>query len=152
MVKPRSPSGHALARGFQGRLPLQHHHVSDQNSSSSRCLDSFSLALKHVHVEMDTVRGWMAALPKARCALGAPDGLLAVIGGTDVFGLFLEIGYDSFHLSLAKNVRLPAGRPLFPQVRLGATAEDIFADHGLKPGPGRVLDPVAGVKLVNWTR
>ena len=91
-------------------------------------------------------------MPKARCALGAPDGLLAVIGGTDVFGLFLEIGYDSFHLSLAKNVRLPAGRPLFPQVRLGATAEDIFADHGLKPGPERVLDPVAGVKLISWTR
>jgi hypothetical protein len=35
---------------------------------------------------------------------GAPDGALAVIGGTDVFGLFLEIGYDSFHLSRAKNL------------------------------------------------
>jgi hypothetical protein len=30
------------------RLPLQHHHVSDQNSSNSRCPASFSLSLDTV--------------------------------------------------------------------------------------------------------
>src|ERR1035437_3023792 len=44
---PAARQGRGLARGFEGRLPLQHHHVSDQNSSSSRCRASFSLALKH---------------------------------------------------------------------------------------------------------
>ena len=44
---PAARQGRALARGLEGRLPLQYHHVSDQNSSSSRCRASFSLALKH---------------------------------------------------------------------------------------------------------
>src|SRR6516165_10001768 len=33
---PAARQGRALARGLEGRLPLQHHYVSDQNSSSSR--------------------------------------------------------------------------------------------------------------------
>src|SRR6202008_1629650 len=48
-----------------------------------------------------------ASFEDAWRALGAPDGALAIIGGTGVFGLFLEIGYGSFHLSSAKNLRLP---------------------------------------------
>ena len=44
---PAARQGRALARGLEGHLPLQHHHVSDQNSSSSRCWAYFSLALKH---------------------------------------------------------------------------------------------------------
>ena len=67
-------------------------------------------------------------------ALDAPNGALAVIGGTDVFGLFLEIGYESFHLSRARNVRLPGGRPLFPKLQHAITPEEILARHGLEPG------------------
>jgi DNA invertase Pin-like site-specific DNA recombinase len=44
---PAARQGRALARGLEGHLPLQHHHVSDQNRSSSRCRTSFSLAFKH---------------------------------------------------------------------------------------------------------
>ena len=44
---PAARQGRALARGLEGRLPLQHHYVRDQNSSSSRCRAYFSLALKH---------------------------------------------------------------------------------------------------------
>jgi dihydrofolate reductase len=65
-----------------------------------------------------------ASFEDAWRALGAPDGALAVIGGTDVFGLFLEIGYDSFHLSRARNVRLPGGWPLFPELQRGVTPEE----------------------------
>jgi hypothetical protein len=93
-----------------------------------------------------------ASFEDARCALGAPDGVLAVIGGANVFGLFLEIGYDSFHLSRANNVRLPSGRRLLPQARPDVTPEEILASHGLKPGPEQVLDAAAGVTLVNWSR
>ena len=42
---PAARQGRALARGLEGRLPLQHHYVRDQNSSSCRAY--FSLALKH---------------------------------------------------------------------------------------------------------
>src|SRR5436190_22762612 len=40
-----------------------------------------------------------ATLDEACHALGLSGGLLAVIGGTEPFGLFLDIGYDVFHLS-----------------------------------------------------
>jgi dihydrofolate reductase len=93
-----------------------------------------------------------ASFEDARCALGAPDGVLAVIGGANVFELFLEIGYDSFHLSRANNVRLPSGRRLLPQARPDVTPEEILASQGLKPGPEQVLDAAAGVTLVNWSR
>jgi dihydrofolate reductase len=93
-----------------------------------------------------------ASFEDAWRALGAPDGHLVVIGGTDVFGLFLEIGYDSFHLSRARNVRLPGGRPLFPKLRCDVTPEEMLASHGLKPGPEQVLDAAAGVTLVAWAR
>jgi dihydrofolate reductase len=93
-----------------------------------------------------------ATLAQAWERLGAPSGLLAVIGGPEVYGLFLDIGYDAFHLSRAANVRLPGGRPVFPQIGPDRTPEDLMASHGLKPGPQRVLDAAAGATLVTWTR
>jgi dihydrofolate reductase len=93
-----------------------------------------------------------ASLAEAWERLGAPSGLLAVIGGPDVYGLFLDIGYDAFHLSRAAHVRLPGGRPVFPQIGPDRTPEDVLASHGLKPGPQRVLDADAGATLVTWRR
>src|SRR5258708_4722093 len=56
-----------------------------------------------------------ASFEEAWAALRVPDGSLAVIGGTDVFGMFLP-RYDVFHLTRAPGVSLPGGRPVFPQV------------------------------------
>ena len=92
-----------------------------------------------------------ASFETACAALGITDGVAAIIGGTDVFGLFLEIGYDAFHLSRAGKVRLPGGRPVFPQVP-ALMPEDVLANHGLEPGPARVLDAAAGATLVTWER
>jgi dihydrofolate reductase len=93
-----------------------------------------------------------ATLPQAWTRLGAPSGMLAVIGGAEAYGLFLEIGYDAFHLSRAAKVWLPGGRPVFPQIGPQRTPEDVLASHGLKPGPQRVLDADAGATLVTWRR
>ena len=93
-----------------------------------------------------------ASLAQAWARLAAPDGMLAVIGGPDVFALFLDIGYDKFHLSRAAHVRLPGGRPVFPEIGPDRTPEDVLAAHGLKPGPRRVLDAAADVTLVTWSR
>ena len=49
---------------------------------------------------------------QALAALGVSAGRIAIIGGTDVFGLFLD-RYDVFFLSRAPGVRLPGGRPVF---------------------------------------
>jgi dihydrofolate reductase len=88
-----------------------------------------------------------ASFEQAWDALGVADGTLAVIGGTDTFGLFLDIGYTAFHLTRAARARLPGGRPVFPEVP-ARTPEEVLADHGLAPGPPQVLD--ADVTLVTW--
>ena len=92
-----------------------------------------------------------ATLEEAWAALGVSGGLLTVIGGTEPFGLFLEIGYDAFHLSRASWATLPGGRPVFPDIP-PRTPEDLLAQHGLNPAPERVLDPKAGLALITWRR
>lgn len=91
-----------------------------------------------------------ASFADAWRALAIPDGVLAVIGGTDIFGMFLAIGYDAFHLTRSK-VRVPGGRPVFPDVPK-RTPEEVLASFGLKPGPECVLDARAGVSVVTWRR
>jgi dihydrofolate reductase len=83
-------------------------------------------------------------------ALDADAGTLAVIGGTDVFGLFLP-HYDAFCLSRAPNLLLPGGRPVFPQVP-AQKPEQVLAEHGLRLDAERMLDDVAGITLQTWIR
>ena len=82
--------------------------------------------------------------------LGVPDGSVGVIGGTEVFGLFLD-RYETFYLSRAPGVRLPGGRPVFPDVPT-KTPEEVLTQHGLKPGQRQILDMEKGVAVVSWHR
>jgi dihydrofolate reductase len=91
-----------------------------------------------------------ASFEEALAALGTPDGSVAVIGGTDAFGTFLD-RYDFFHLSRAPGVRLPGGRPVFPEVPK-RTPEEVLASRGLAPGRRQVLDPAKGIVVVSWQR
>jgi dihydrofolate reductase len=93
-----------------------------------------------------------ASLAQAWAQLGAPAGALAVIGGPDVYGLFLDLGYDAFHLSRVADVHIPRGRPVFPEIGPGRTPEDVLESRGLKAGPERVLDAARGATLVTWHR
>lgn len=92
-----------------------------------------------------------ASFDAALSRLGVSDGIIAIIGGTEVFSLFLP-QYDAFHLSRAANARIPGGVPVFSEVGPNATPDDVLARHGLKPGPRRDLDPAAGVSVVTWQR
>jgi dihydrofolate reductase len=92
-----------------------------------------------------------ASLDAALDRLGVGDGVIAIIGGTDVFSLFLP-QYDAFHLSLAPGATIPGGLPVFSEVGPNATPEDVLTRHGLNPGPSRALDPAAGVSVVTWKR
>jgi dihydrofolate reductase len=92
-----------------------------------------------------------ATLDAALAELGVGDGIVAVIGGPDVFSMFLPL-YNAFHLSRAANARIPGGLAVFTEVGPNATPEDVLARHGLKPGPRRDLDPAAGVSVVTWER
>jgi dihydrofolate reductase len=91
-----------------------------------------------------------ASFEQALAALGMPDASVGVIGGTQVFGFFLD-RYDVFYLSRAPGVRLPGGRPVFSEVP-ARTPEDVLASHGLAPGERQLLDPAKGVAVVSWRR
>ena len=78
------------------------------------------------------------------------DGVLAVVGGPDVFGQFLDIGYDLFFLSHAP-ANIPHGRPVFPGVP-EKTPEALLAEHGMVPQAVQVLDEASHVTVTQWGR
>jgi hypothetical protein len=81
---------------------------------------------------------------------GVTSGTAAIIGGPDVFGMFMD-RYDTFWLSLAPKVRLPGGEPCFPGVP-ARTPQEILASHGLKAGKAEMLDPDNEVSVTPWRR
>ena len=91
-----------------------------------------------------------ASLEQAMAVLGVPDGSVGVIGGTDVFGMFLD-RYSAFYLTRAPGVHLPGGRPVFPEVP-AQTPEDVLTRHGLEPGRRQVLDAGKNLTVVTWRR
>jgi dihydrofolate reductase len=81
---------------------------------------------------------------------GVRSGTVAIIGGPDVFGMFMD-RYDTFWLSQAPRVRLPGGEPCFPGVPERAP-QQILAAHGLKAGDAQMLDAAAEVSVTPWRR
>ena len=81
---------------------------------------------------------------------GVRSGTIAIIGGPDVFAMFLD-RYDTFWLSLAPRVRLPGGEPCFPGVP-EHSPQEILATHGLKAGESQILDVADGVSVTPWRR
>jgi hypothetical protein len=81
---------------------------------------------------------------------GVHAGSVAIIGGPTVFDMFMD-RYDTFWLSLAPNVRLPGGEPVFPGVPQ-QTPVEILRQHGLTPGERRILDEANGVTVTPWRR
>ncbi len=91
-----------------------------------------------------------ASFEDACAALGLSSGTIAIIGGPQVYTLFLKLGYDSFHLSRAVGVKLPGGLPVFSRDLYGGEPEAALAGAGLKPGKTRWLDET--VTVTDWTR
>ena len=91
-----------------------------------------------------------ASVEAALHKLGVAGGDIAIIGGTDVFGLFLS-KYDVFHLTRVPHVLLPNGRPLFPGVP-EHSPEALLGEAGLTPGEPQMLDPMRDVSVVMWQR
>jgi hypothetical protein len=91
-----------------------------------------------------------ASFEQALVAVGMPNARVGIVGGSGVFGMFLD-RYDMFSLSRAPNVWLPGGRPVFPGVP-ARTPESLLSDHGLQPGVQESLDPAIGLNRVPWRR
>ncbi len=81
---------------------------------------------------------------------GVHSGTIAIIGGPDVFDMFMD-RYDTFWLSQAPRVRLPGGQPCFPGVG-GHSPQEILAAHGLSAGESQILDIAGGVSVTPWRR
>ena len=79
---------------------------------------------------------------------GVPSGTVAIIGGPEIFAMFLD-RYDTFWLSQAPRVRLPGGEPCFPGVP-AQSPQQILEAHGLKAGDGQILDSGEDVSVTPW--
>jgi hypothetical protein len=91
-----------------------------------------------------------ASFQEAWQKLGIDEGTLAVVGGTDVFALFLAIGYDAFYLSRAGGISVPLGRPVFPGVGDGVAPEEPLKRQGFALRSTRMLDPDTETVLEEW--
>jgi hypothetical protein len=92
-----------------------------------------------------------ASLEEACRGLGVASGVVAVLGGPEVYKVFFGIGYEAFHLSRAAGVKLPGGVPVFPEVRAGETPEQVLTNLGYVPGPISYFDKEQRISLVSWT-
>jgi len=81
---------------------------------------------------------------------GVRAGTAAIIGGPDVFEMFMD-RYDTFWLSQAPHVRLPDGEPCFPGVPV-RSPQQILAAHGLNAGDPEILDSRFDVSVTPWRR
>jgi len=81
---------------------------------------------------------------------GVDAGTVAIIGGPNVFAMFLD-RYDTFWLSQASRVQIPDGEPCLPGVPQ-RSPQDILAAHGLKAGTAQILDAAEGVSVTPWAR
>lgn len=103
--------------------------------------------------DSDNVYLWNPATTPVESALaltGVTSGRVAIIGGTEIFDMFLD-RYDTFWLSHAPRVALPNGVPVFSGVPL-QTPGDILQHHGLTRRETRMLDPSHDVHVVKWAR
>jgi dihydrofolate reductase len=91
-----------------------------------------------------------ATFEQACAQAGVAAGTVAIIGGPDVFAMFLD-RYDTFWLSQAANVRLPDGEPCFPGVP-ARTPQAILSAHGLHEAESHILDAAQNVGVTAWRR
>jgi hypothetical protein len=89
---------------------------------------------------------------EAAARLLPAGGDVAVCGGQVVFDLFLMIGFDGFHLSRARGVKLPGGRSVFSACDAGVTAASVLEESGLSLAKTLTLDPAHGVEMTIWRR
>ena len=88
-----------------------------------------------------------ASFEAACAALGLSSGTIAVIGGPQVYTLFLKLGYDCFYLSRAVKVSLPGA---VCRERFGGEPDAALVSAGLKARPTVWLDD--GLTLTDWVR
>lgn len=82
----------------------------------------------------------------------ARDSTLAVVGGAELFGLFLGIGYDTFFLTHCRSASVHHGRLVFPEMdgQPRVTPQAVLARHGYGLSGQQVLDASTDTVLEQW--
>jgi dihydrofolate reductase len=160
-VQPASLQLEADRRHFENGLDQadavvhgRRSHESQANSASRRRL-ILTRSVAGVVPDPDNpkARLWnpgRAPFEAACAALGLSAGTVVVIGGPQVYTLFLKLGYERFRLTRAVKARLPGGLPVFARETFGGDPDRALAAAGLEPGPTQWLDDE--VTLTDWTR
>ncbi len=88
---------------------------------------------------------------QACAALGIEEGVVAVLGGTAVYDMFLP-SYATFHLCRAEGVRLPGGVPVLSEVGEGASPDDVLRAAGLRLLEETAFDTAEELRRQTWVR
>jgi hypothetical protein len=89
--------------------------------------------------------------PEVCRALGIEAGVVAVLGGTAAYDLFLPF-YARFHLCRADKVRLPGGVPVLSAVREGHPPDNVLRAAGLDLADETTLDADHELRYQTWVR
>lgn len=84
-------------------------------------------------------------------ALGVTSGMVAILGGTAAYDLFLPL-YSRFHLARADGVDLPGGVPVFAAVREGHPPEAVMAAAGLRQVEDVTLNAGSRLRRLTFAR
>ncbi|MBX3503098.1 MAG: dihydrofolate reductase [Alphaproteobacteria bacterium] len=81
-----------------------------------------------------------------------PDSTLAVVGGAGLFGVFLDIGYETFFLTQCRSASMPDGRLTFPEMegRPDLTPQAVLTRHAYRMSAQHVLDAATDTVLEQW--
>jgi dihydrofolate reductase len=131
------------------------HSSEDQPNSASRTRIVLTRATGSVAPDPSNPRATLwnpagASFEAACDHAGIRSGTVAIIGGPNVFAMFLD-RYDTFWLSQAPHVRLSDGEPCFPGVP-ARSPQAILAAHGLVAGTAEILDAAHDVSVTPWRR
>jgi hypothetical protein len=115
----------------------------------TRCVKTFE-------PDPETPNTWLwnpagASLDEVCAALGVKEGVVAILGGTAAYDMFLK-DYSAFHLCRAGTVDIPDGTPVVSEVSGGRSPEDVLKAAGLVLEDRRMLDPEHDLTYECWRR
>ncbi len=147
-----------LCRSLDSATLLVHgrkSHEGQENSCNrrrlllTRCIESFSREPSEPNIWY-----WnpdVTPFDEACAAIGVESGLVAILGGTAAYDMFLP-RYAAFHLVRAGKVRLPDGVPVLSGVCSVRKPDDVLARAGLALTDEETLDKTHDVVRQNWAR
>jgi hypothetical protein len=92
-----------------------------------------------------------ASLDEVCAALGVKEGVVAILGGTAAYDMFLK-AYSAFHLCRAGKVEIPDGTPVLSDVARGRSPADVLREAGLWLEDRRTLDSEQELTHECWRR